>query len=45
VNSYLRVLRHPDVRFLFLGQSASAIGDQVVIVALAPRATRELSRG
>jgi MFS family permease len=31
----LRVLRHRDFRFLFLGQSASAIGDQVVIVALA----------
>jgi MFS family permease len=35
VSSYLRVLRHPDFRFLFLGQSASAVGDQVVIVALA----------
>ena len=33
--SYLRVLRHPDFRYLFLGQSASAVGDQVVIVALA----------
>ncbi|HEX8976579.1 MAG TPA: MFS transporter [Solirubrobacteraceae bacterium] len=31
----LRVLRHLDFRFLFLGQSASAVGDQVVIVALA----------
>jgi hypothetical protein len=35
VSSYLRVLRHRDFRFLFLGQSASAVGDQVVIVALA----------
>jgi MFS family permease len=32
---YLRVLRHRDFRYLFLGQSASAVGDQVVIVALA----------
>lgn len=31
----LHVLRHPDFRYLFLGQSASAVGDQVVIVALA----------
>jgi len=35
VSSYLRVLRHPDFRYLFLGQSASAVGDQVVIVSLA----------
>jgi MFS family permease len=35
VSSYLRVLRHPDFRYLFLGQSASNVGDQVVIVALA----------
>ncbi|MFZ0090660.1 MAG: MFS transporter [Solirubrobacteraceae bacterium] len=35
MSSYLRVLRHKDFRFLFLGQSASAVGDQVVIVALA----------
>lgn len=35
MSSYLRVLRHRDCRFLFLGQSASAVGDQVVIVALA----------
>jgi len=33
--SHLRVLRHPDFRNLFLGQAASAVGDQVVIVALA----------
>lgn len=33
--SHLRVLRHPDYRNLFLGQAASAVGDQVVIVALA----------
>src|ERR1700743_3599983 len=35
MSSYLRVLRHRDFRFLFLGQSASAVGDQVVVVALA----------
>ena len=35
MSSYLRVLRHPDFRFLFLGQSASAVGDRVVVVALA----------
>jgi MFS family permease len=35
MSSYLRVLRHRDFKFLFLGQSASAVGDQVVIVALA----------
>jgi MFS family permease len=35
MSSYLRVLRHRDFRRLFLGQSASGIGDQVVIVALA----------
>jgi MFS family permease len=35
VSSYLRVLRYPDFRYLFLGQSASAVGDRVVVVALA----------
>ncbi len=35
MSSYLRVLRHRDFKYLFLGQSASAVGDQVVIVALA----------
>jgi predicted MFS family arabinose efflux permease len=35
MSQYLRVLRHRDFKFLFLGQSASAVGDQVVIVALA----------
>ncbi|MGZ4314046.1 MAG: MFS transporter [Solirubrobacteraceae bacterium] len=35
MSQYLRVLRHRDFRYLFLGQSASAVGDQVVIVALA----------
>jgi MFS family permease len=35
VTSYLRVLRHPDFRYLFLGQSASVIGDRVVVVAIA----------
>jgi MFS family permease len=35
MSSYLGVLRHPNFRYLFLGQSASAIGDRVVFVALA----------
>src|ERR1700685_2684571 len=41
MSSYRRVLRHPDFRYLFLGQTASAIGDQVVIVALALFITRK----
>ncbi len=32
---YLRVLRHRDFRYLFLGQAASVTGDRVVVVALA----------
>lgn len=40
MSSYLRVLRHRNFRLLFLGQSASAVGDQVVIVALALYITR-----
>lgn len=32
---YLRVLRYRDFRYLFLGQSASVIGDRVVVVAIA----------
>ena len=35
MNSYLRVLRHPNFRYLFLGQSASVLGDRVVVVAIA----------
>ena len=35
MSTYRRVLRHRDFRYLFLGQSASSLGDQVVIVALA----------
>jgi predicted MFS family arabinose efflux permease len=35
MTKYLGVLRHRDFRNLFLGQSASAVGDQAVIVALA----------
>ncbi len=35
MNSYLRVLRHPNFKYLFLGQSASVIGDRVVVVAIA----------
>lgn len=35
MSSYLRVLRFQDFRYLFLGQAASAVGDRVVVVALA----------
>ena len=35
MKSYLRVLRFPNFKYLFAGQSASNIGDQVVIVTLA----------
>ncbi|HEY8764417.1 MAG TPA: MFS transporter [Solirubrobacteraceae bacterium] len=35
MSAYLRVLRYENFRYLFLGQAASAIGDQVVVVALA----------
>jgi len=35
MSSYLRVLRNPDFRYLFLGQAASAVGDRLVVVALA----------
>jgi MFS family permease len=35
VSSYLGVLRHHSFRYLFLGQAASAVGDRVVVVALA----------
>ena len=35
MNQYLRVLRHRDFRYLFAGQAASAIGDSVVLVAIA----------
>lgn len=35
MKSYLRVLRFPNFRYLFAGQAASNVGDQVVIVALA----------
>jgi MFS family permease len=35
VSSYLRVLRHQDFRYLFLGQSLSVVGDRVVVVAIA----------
>jgi MFS family permease len=41
MSTYLRVLRHPNFRYLFLGQSASAIGDQVVVVALALYITQQ----
>jgi len=35
VGQYTRVLRHPSFRFMFTGQAASAIGDGVVLVAIA----------
>jgi MFS family permease len=35
MSAYLRVLRHQNFRYLFYGQAASAVGDQVVVVALA----------
>ena len=35
MKTYLRVLRHRDFRYLFLSQSASVLGDAVVIVAIA----------
>ena len=35
MNQYLRILRHRDFRYLFAGQAASAVGDRVVVVALA----------
>ena len=40
MTSSLRLLRHRDFRLLFLGQSASNLGDQLVIVALALYVTR-----
>jgi MFS family permease len=41
MSSYLRVLRHKDFRYLFLGQSASVIGDRAVVVALALFVTQQ----
>jgi MFS family permease len=35
MSAYRRVLRHHNFRYLFFGQTASVVGDQVVIVALA----------
>ena len=35
MRSYLRVLGYRDFRYLFLGQSASVIGDRAVVVAIA----------
>ena len=35
MSSYARVLREPNFRNLFVGQAASAIGDGVVVVAIA----------
>jgi MFS family permease len=41
MSSYLRVLRHKDFRYLFLGQSASVIGDRAVVVAIALFVTQQ----
>jgi MFS family permease len=35
VSTYLRVLRHPNFKYLFAGQAARMVGDRVVVVALA----------
>ena len=35
MSAYLRVLRYENFRYLFYGQAATAVGDQVVVVALA----------
>jgi MFS family permease len=35
VSSYLGALRHRNFRYLFLGQTASVVGDRAVVVALA----------
>ncbi len=35
MSEYTRVLRHRNFRYLFMGQAASAIGDGVVLVAIA----------
>jgi MFS family permease len=40
VGQYTRVLRHPNFRFMFAGQAASAIGDGVVLVAIALYVTK-----
>ena len=41
MSSYLRVLRHTNFRYLFLGQAASVVGDRVVFVALALFVTQQ----
>ena len=40
MSQYTRVLRHPNFRFMFAGQAASAIGDGVVLVAIALYVTK-----
>jgi MFS family permease len=35
MSTYLRVLRHPNFRYLFFGQTASMVGDRIVAVAIA----------
>jgi len=35
MSSYLRVLRHRNFRYLFFSQTASVVGDRLVVVALA----------
>jgi MFS family permease len=41
MRSHLGALRHRNFRLLFIGQSASAVGDQAVFVALALYVTRQ----
>ena len=41
MSSYLRVLRHKNFRYLFLGQAASVVGDRIVVVALALFVTQQ----
>ncbi len=40
MSQYTRVLRHRNFRFMFAGQAASAIGDGVVLVAIALYVTK-----
>jgi MFS family permease len=40
VTQYLRVLRHKNFRYLFFGQTASTVGDRLVVVAIALFITR-----
>ncbi|HWE32728.1 MAG TPA: MFS transporter [Solirubrobacteraceae bacterium] len=40
MTQYLRVLRHKNFRYLFFGQTASTVGDRLVVVAIALFITR-----